>query len=887
MAWVWPARHDRFFSGVRWHGRAGALELRGDDDNTPISCIGAHCAHGDELTVSLSDISFLVGSRPLHAIPLLLGDWNIDLAPTLDNSEAAIQAQLHAHADRRALLSSFAEALALEVKIPEFVHGSPGGPWAEACLLAPLSRIPLGDAALSHTPSLLDFPVVHHSFAHAVVELDWDVAPADHALLRVLLPVRPRCPRNPPRVWRERHDEALSEAVLCINDFGHASAELLTRRLAAALRDAESPGSAADRRRARVPAQARQLYSQAATELDPARHAQLRRQAWAVIRRSWLARLGDSQRAKLLAGRALCKSTKLKNITAIRPAPGQPPRTDAATWRSPVERHFAATWHADFRSNLPLVPWRLAHDGLRCAFSADDLAEAFTKLHRPQLRDSFGVCSLAWRTLFLLHRDAFVTWFNGIWADQGAFSAIRVAARAQGKETATPDPTQIRVLMPLCTLAQVLDAACATVFYRVVSAALPTHPAVFLCGVKHTQVLEAAHGCCLLLEHASDSHGAGALAQSDIRAYYDNIRVIRVLRWAEANGCPRWLAAVIERFQNRVPVDIWAGSCLVGQIADRAVGTLTGSRCAGLLGTIPVQTSCVAVARQDPTAGYHLEDGRLLFQSYVDNLFSAGPDPDAAVTNLLRLEHRLAADWGLAIKPSSRAIMPALGCPLECAAPTDVWPQPPIMDTLGLATDAAGTATPALSKVCRAMWAAFWRHRRKAFRGTFRSPRCRHALLNKIVRPVFESRCAGWAPTASNREALDNVQKRMLAILSPTPRLPDESEQTFYRRRARAIAAQARDMGLWSSLHGKRAVGWHQHLLRERNYGSWASKLVRDRNAEWWQQRRLSQGSSSSFAGRAYTRTFPGRPATRWVESVTHLASNLPLDTVAEDSQQG
>ena len=87
------------------------------------------------------------------------------------------------HKAERLRLENFCDRFSLEVCIPEFVNGTPGGPFAEQCRLAPISRIPVGLLCdVTVPPSLLDYALSERGVLRSL-SLSWDDAPADHAWL--------------------------------------------------------------------------------------------------------------------------------------------------------------------------------------------------------------------------------------------------------------------------------------------------------------------------------------------------------------------------------------------------------------------------------------------------------------------------------------------------------------------------------------------------------------------------------------------------------------------------------------------------------------------------------------------------------------------------------
>ena len=86
-----------------------------------------------------------------------MGDFNIDQLPTLevDPFDDFPDRSAH-HIEERLRLETFAEQFRLKLHIPQVLLSVLGGPFADACAFAPVSRIPVGDLATSSLPSYLD-----------------------------------------------------------------------------------------------------------------------------------------------------------------------------------------------------------------------------------------------------------------------------------------------------------------------------------------------------------------------------------------------------------------------------------------------------------------------------------------------------------------------------------------------------------------------------------------------------------------------------------------------------------------------------------------------------------------------------------------------------------
>ena len=58
-----------------------------------------------------------------------------------------------------------------------------------------------------------------------------------------------------------------------------------------------------------------------------------------------------------------------------------------------------------------------------------------------------------------------------------------------------------------------------------------------------TQALEIAHSLHLVVEKGLDMKSKASIAQMDIRAFYDSMRMLKICRWLVSQGMPAYEAA--------------------------------------------------------------------------------------------------------------------------------------------------------------------------------------------------------------------------------------------------------------------------------------------------------------------------------------------------------
>ena len=164
-------------------GRSCRLHFQSAKADWSQTVVCIHGGHGVHLGQSLSDATFLCRKAAKRTPLLVVGDINVDQLPTLSVDPYGSDCSRGGHhAVERGLLHGFMDAHNLEVQIPS-TRGMPGGDAEinEACLSAPISRVPLGGSI--GRPSLLDYSMSRISEVSS--RLSWDLQHGDHAMFCV------------------------------------------------------------------------------------------------------------------------------------------------------------------------------------------------------------------------------------------------------------------------------------------------------------------------------------------------------------------------------------------------------------------------------------------------------------------------------------------------------------------------------------------------------------------------------------------------------------------------------------------------------------------------------------------------------------------------------
>ena len=272
-------------------------------------------------------------------------------------------------------------------------------------------------------------------------------------------------------------------------------------------------------------------------------------------------------------------------------------------------------------------------------------------------------------------------------------------------------------------------------------------------------------------------------------------------------------------------------------VPPRAIGAVTGSRCAGALGRIPVECSLAASMSAIRSHGFSLDCG--------DSVAAA-----ACIADHVAAE--LKASWGLKVKDGSRLCM-AANSSEEFLPDGSQWKQATAFPTLGSVITDDGSPWVDFMDFHRSAWRTFFANccrpsvKRRPLRERLR-------LLDRAVRPLLDFKCSRWPWSTNLAKAEDAMQKRMIGITLDVRRMGHESVEGYVSRRGRLAATHARDSGWWSERHRLRVRSWRDHLERSRNAEYPAARVYKYKNHAWLCQRRLAMASSGTLAGRLAAR---------------------------------
>ena len=162
MAFIVNRLYIPFIRKVQWLRRCGSITLcnSGSASTLNMHIVGVHLPSDDRCIDSLYDACTLYNRRHRLTFGCMIGDFNIDLLPTLASDP--FQREPHRmlkHSIEREWLESMCDELGCSVHVPNVVGSPPGGPYCDMAYIAPFTRIPFAGRSEFDRPSLLDYLV--------------------------------------------------------------------------------------------------------------------------------------------------------------------------------------------------------------------------------------------------------------------------------------------------------------------------------------------------------------------------------------------------------------------------------------------------------------------------------------------------------------------------------------------------------------------------------------------------------------------------------------------------------------------------------------------------------------------------------------------------------
>jgi hypothetical protein len=445
--------------------------------------------------------------------------------------------------------------------------------------------------------------------------------------------------------------------------------------------------------------------------------------------------------------------------------------------------------------------------------------------------------------------------------------SLVVHGQAKGKLASTTSACDLRAILALPPLHQLCDFLVAIRLRRWLDKHFGRNDAFFHGARPSTQTLDIATAVHLLLEKSHDSRAHGAVGEQDIRTFYDSVSLHLTTMYLLQNGCPPDIVGPLLRLQLLPKVFLRVGNAEF-ETGPRSAGVMTGTRCAGEIGRIPVEETLAATFPLLQRLGFQAGERKICVATYIDNIFTFSTGTAGAIQMAQAVADRLLQRLRLQIKDGGRAVISS--DPDD--KPEDAnWSFTHTLAPLGHLVHWKCSVWPSIHKTVAQMWGIFFkRFRERRLKHLDISARCR--LLSQHVEPILAFRSSGWPPTQQIIDLLDRLQLRMIAILLYVHPWPEEAIADFVRRRTKTATAIADSTGRWMNRYLWRFVNWTAHLRRNSNGQSFNKALLEYQDSEWLKKRReqyvpifsINARAFTRTAGRTNTRAGVGGPSTRW-----------------------
>jgi len=228
------------------------------------------------------------------------------------------------------------------------------------------------------------------------------------------------------------------------------------------------------------------------------------------------------------------------------------------------------------------------NEGCGLLLTNQDVLTALEKLRKRAKMDGYGVCTSMLKILLSVRPGSITPVMNNLSCGTLAMKSLKLHGFAAAKKAGTISAKSVRVVTPLPCLLGILDAHVASTLDSVLDPiAEGIGRGFFEAARPKRQVLDLTHPLSLVLEKGGDLHGRAAVAQADIRQYYDNLRPLLLYRWLRKRAVDPRLCLTFLRLHCLPSIQVAVGQAAC-TIAARSCGVLTGSRSATIAGRVPL-----------------------------------------------------------------------------------------------------------------------------------------------------------------------------------------------------------------------------------------------------------------------------------------------------------
>ena len=315
------------------------------------------------------------------------------------------------------------------------------------------------------------------------------------------------------------------------------------------------------------------------------------------------------------------------------------------------------------------------------------------------------------------------------------------------------------------------------------------------------------------------------------------------------------------RFQVLTRVVVRFNGCQVPLLA-RCCGGLTGSNVALTMARVPIESSVCDLYEESALRGFEREDLRLVFATYIDNIFAASSSPEDACLNLSNLFRLLSTKWGLSLKSGSACVICSKGCDLSRFRPEEGIPLVSEAVVLGWQICSNGSQRSGWKELIRKAWTCFWANcRARGWRSWGIKRRLR--LLDRCVKPIVLHRLQVWGATKSGVKRLSRLQRHLVSRACGNFMLPCETFKAFFQRCSSESRLHiGKTVSDWSLAWCRSTLSWDMHLKRDWDAQSAfvakypQSRTILGRGVSGWTFRDIEETYATGFSWAAALHNF-------------------------------
>jgi hypothetical protein len=746
------------------------------------------------------------------------------------------------------------------------------------------------------SPSAVDFAFVKFG-TQVLTRLVWDRAPADHAFVIADATCRAFQTQMLPSTWRPIDRQIIVSWIINNASDSYYDYNAFINFVNVLMDENKDKRSRQERRRQREPSQVSQLFRKAQQADNHRDRKHYLAQANAFLRIHIYNQKRIQTQSAFRKGCAMRPQRRLHIIKAmvLTAACGCPSKVgeisyDRKLWQLELAKFFGDKWGTSDLQRRALLLDRLApFEGQAPCFSITDIFHAADAVKHSNRCALDGVSMSALVLICHARPDLVAESLHQLLTSKQLLEQTIISGQVKGKKGSISLASDVRCIVPLPAMLELADVLLADMLVPYIEHAFPPHPGILVGAVPGTQTLEVAAGLQTVVEKSLDSKGNGAVADVDIANFYDEQALLLLLGWL-LERCPRILAAAVIKLQFYPTIELSCRGESV-RISNRSRGTITGSRLANLLGRIPIQQALADCLPSIKHLGFPGGSTAVIAMTWIDNLFAAGSSSLDACTILETVADNLSRCWELRVKLGSQHYL--------AVDPSDVvnlpgWQKVEIFEGLGHFISADGSLHGCLAKVRRLIWKAYFA---KFKRNSLQYLTDENIALEiaRHLEPVLLFRAPSWPFQKRIAGDIDKLQAKIIVAATAVPRIPEEPDDEFHRRRFKLANALAVRAGRWSLRWAAKSITWHAHLGRNSSGLLWPAILkdtfgdayLRERRRSFLPKNSARLQGCSELAGRTNTRRQAGAPAIRSFDGLCAATEAVRAEKLRLDTQRG